>query len=90
MLDLRDKFLLKCLVASGGRQAVKQARSDDVKVVVAVACEKELVDGIRAIFPKPVIAVINSRPNGPCKDTKIDAAKVREAIEGIVEGRAEG
>lgn len=67
-------------VASGGREAVGRVRQPDIKVVVAVACDKELVEGILGAFPKPVLAVPNQQPRGPCKDTTVDLAPVREAL----------
>ncbi len=66
-------------VAGGGRLALAMVLESWVEAVVAVACEVELKDGILA-SPKPVIAVVNSRPNGPCVDTGVDTEKVREAI----------
>ena len=44
----------------------------------------KLLDGIRACFPKPVLAVPNRRPNGPCKDTRVDLDAVRLAIESLI------
>ncbi|MBA4388277.1 MAG: hypothetical protein C0404_09875 [Verrucomicrobia bacterium] len=81
LLKLRDELGIRCNIAGGGRQAVQLVRDAETKAVVAVACEKELVEGIMASFPKPVHAVINIRPFGPCKDTEVDMTKVREAVE---------
>jgi uncharacterized protein len=80
LLKLRDELGIRCNIAGGGRQALEFVRDPATKAVVAVACEKELMDGIRASFPKPVYAVHNLRPYGPCKDTEVEMAKVREAI----------
>jgi len=84
MLDLAEEYGVVPFVATGGRLAAQKAKSDDVKVIVAVACEKELRAGIMAVFPKTVMAVVNTRPNGPCVDTDVDVAAVREAIERFV------
>ena len=62
----------------------------EVKAVVAVACEKELVQGIRAAFPKPVVAVPNMTPEGSCRNTVVDPVAVVKAIEsltGVCSGR---
>jgi len=80
LLRLRDTYGVQCSLASGGRQAIGLVRRADVHAVVAVACEKELVDGIRAAFPKPVLALPNLRPNGPCKDTGVDAAELEAVL----------
>ena len=80
LIQLQDKYGLPCRMARGGREAVGYVRDASIDAVVAVACEKELVEGILACFPKPVMAVINSRPKGPCKDTRIDVPAVERAI----------
>jgi len=81
MLDLADEFGVMASIASGGRMALGLVERDGVEAVVAVACEHELFTGMRMALPKPVIGVMNLRPNGPCKDTDVDVAKVREALE---------
>lgn len=80
LLDLGDELGVRSFVVGGGREAARAARSPDVRAIVACACEKELVDGIRAAFPKPVIAVPNYRPGGPCRDTRANAEEIRAAI----------
>ena len=59
-------------------------RDPSIKAVVAVACEKALADGIRAVIPKRVIAIPNERPNGPCKNTRVNTAVVRAAIQELL------
>jgi hypothetical protein len=80
LLALRDELGIRLCVAGGGRQALASVRGAEIKGVVAVACEPELLAGIRAAFPKPVLAVSNRRPHGPCRDTGVDLAAVRAAI----------
>jgi hypothetical protein len=80
LIRIRDEYGLLCNLASGGRQAVGMVRRPEVKAVVAVACEKELLDGIRASFPKPVLAVPNSRPHGPCRDTCVNIQALEAAL----------
>jgi len=80
MIELCEKHGVRCTMATGGRLALQMAKDKAVKAVVAVACEKELVEGIWALFPKPSLGVVNLRPNGPCTDTDVDVADVEEAI----------
>ena len=80
LLKLSDEFKVRCFIVGGGRQAVNLVRDPEIKSVVAVACRKELVDGIRASFPKPVLAIMNEQPHGPCKDTEVDLTLVRKAL----------
>lgn len=84
ILKLRDEFGIQCNIASGGRQAIDMVRDPSVKVVVAVACEKELSDGILAAFPKPVIAVPNLRPEGPCKNTRVNIDDAIAAVKSLI------
>ena len=88
LLKLRDEFGIHCSLASGGREALAAARDAKIRVVVAVACEKELAEGILAAFPKPVVAVPNTRPNGPCKDTRVDAERVAATIRSVLQPAA--
>ena len=67
-------------VVTGGtlaRQIIKKLRP---RAVLAIACERDLTSGIQDIYPLPVIGVLNIRPDGPCKNTKIDIKIVKEAI----------
>ena len=84
LLELAEEYGVQCAVATGGRLAAQRARSDSVRAIVAVACEKELHEGILAVFPKAVLAVPNLRPHGPCRDTDVDIESVRRAIEWFV------
>ena len=78
---IRDEFGVVACVVGGGRQALAQTRRPEIKAVVAVACDRELVQGIWAAFPKPVLAIPNLTPEGPCKTTLADPKAVVAAIE---------
>ncbi len=80
IVELAERYGVRCAVATGGRLALEMAKDDGVKAVIAVACEKELREGMKAVFPKPGLGILNLRPNGPCKDTDVDLAEVEEAI----------
>ena len=84
ILSLRDASGVACNIVSGGREASAMVKDARVRAVVAVACEKELADGILASFPKPVMAVPNLRPCGPCRDTRVDLAAVRIALDNMI------
>jgi hypothetical protein len=77
---LREELGVVGCVVGGGRQALEHARRPEVKAVVAVACDKELRHGIFASFPKPVLAIPNRTPEGPCRNTLADPAQVVAAI----------
>lgn len=85
LLAVRDEFGLRCSMAAGGREALAFVRDPQVKAVVAVACEKELTQGILAVFPKPVLGVLNIQTNGPCRNTRLNPECVRTAIRSMLE-----
>lgn len=84
MRELTERYHIRCVVASGGRRAIAEVRRPETKAVVAVACEKELIAGILATIPKPVLAVTNSRPCGDCCNTCVDPQRVEEAIKALL------
>jgi len=84
MLELAEEYGVQPFIATGGRLAAEKARSGDVDAIVAVACTKELREGIMAVFPKPVLTIYNEQPNGPCLNTGVAVEKVREAIECLI------
>lgn len=85
VLELADKYGCRVAVATGGRLALKMARDDQIDAVIAVACEKELQEGLKGVFPKPALGVINIRPHGPCVDTEVDLKELEETIQWFVE-----
>lgn len=72
---------LKLSIATGGNLARRVVSDIRPEAIVAVACERDLSSGISDIYPLPVLGVANERPFGPCVNTKVDLAKVKEAIE---------
>lgn len=85
LLSIVEELGVRCYAAAGGRQAAAIVKDPKVEAIVAVACEKELTEGILAAFPKPVVAVINKRPNGPCKDTCVDVKELKQAIRSLLQ-----
>lgn len=88
LLELRDRLGVQLAIATGGtiaRRIVVQARP---KVIVAVACERDLSSGIQDTNPLPVFGVINDRPNGPCLDTCVNIVRVEHAITQFIDGEA--
>ncbi|MEW6027270.1 MAG: DUF116 domain-containing protein [Planctomycetota bacterium] len=76
ILEMSERYGVKCAVASGSEMALEKVNAADVDAVIAIACQKELAGGIKAIFPKKVLAVPNTRPHGPCKDCGVDIQNV--------------
>ena len=85
VLELADELGVVPFVATGGRIAEQKLREAWVLAVVAVACEGELRAGIFA-SPKPVLAVANQRPHGPCFETDVSLDDLRRAIITLIRG----
>ncbi len=80
LLALQERLGVQLHVVGGGRQALARVRHANIRAVVAVACERELLEGIIGVFPKPVLAVCNTRPLGDCHDTRTELAEVEAAL----------
>jgi hypothetical protein len=50
------------------------------KLILAVACERDLSSGIQDTYPLPVFGILNFRPNGPCLDTNLPLDVLEQAI----------
>jgi uncharacterized protein len=80
LLDLRDRYGVHLAIATGGtiaRRIVVQTRP---RLIVAVACERDLASGIQDTYPIPVYGVLNERPHGPCLDTSVPLDQVELAL----------
>lgn len=81
VIELAEEYGCQVALATGGRLALELARGEEVDAVIAVACEKELQEGLAGVFPKPALGIINLRPHGPCRDTDVDLKELEEAIQ---------
>lgn len=68
-------------VATGGTLARKIIVEKRPRIILAVACERDLTSGIRDAYPLPVIGVLNRRPHGPCFNTRIVLDEVARALD---------
>jgi len=80
LAEIAEKFGIAISVATGGTLARKVIVEKRPKLVIAVACERDLTSGIKDCYPLPVIGVLNDRPNGPCFNTMVDVAKIEQAL----------
>jgi hypothetical protein len=79
--DMAFRYGCEIYTASGGEVARRKIADSKPNAVVGIACERDLVSGIRDVYPLlPVLAVPNIRPLGPCKETRVDLDKVEEAV----------
>ena len=80
LLELHDKYGVNLAVATGGtiaRRIVVQMRP---KMIIAVACYRDLASGIQDTYPLPVFGVLNERPHGPCLDTVVAHHLLEKAL----------
>ncbi len=80
LIQISEENGLKLFVATGGTIARRIVLESRPQAIIAVACERDLSSGLVDTYPLPVIGVLNERPCGPCLNTRVDLAKVREAI----------
>jgi hypothetical protein len=79
-LSMSERFGFDMFVSTGGtmaRLAVKEKQPD---LILAVACEKDLMSGIKDTIGLPVIGILNEQPNGPCYNTTVDPAAVEAVL----------
>ena len=84
LADLAEKYRIDISVATGGTLARKVIIEKRPKLVVAVACERDLTSGIKDCYPLPVIGILNDRPFGPCFNTKVEVPKIDEALQSVL------
>ena len=84
LAELAQKYRIDISVATGGTLARKVIIEKRPKLVVAVACERDLTSGIKDCYPFPVIGVLNDRPFGPCFNTSVDVEKIEEALQSVL------
>jgi uncharacterized protein len=80
LADLSDKYGVGLAVATGGTLARRIVVERRPKLIIAVACERDLSSGIQDSYPLPVFGITNKRPFGPCYDTDVDLDRVEEAL----------
>jgi len=87
LVGIAERYGVPLEVATGGGGAARSVYEHSPKAVVAVACEREMLDGIRDALPLPVLGVLNERPEGPCKNTVVDVGKVESAVRWFLNGK---
>ena len=82
---LKEIYPIAIHTVSGGELARKKVKEMRPTAIIGVACERDLVSGIRDVGTRfSVIGIPNRRPEGPCKNTHIDMAELIESIEFFV------
>lgn len=79
--ELKDHLGFSQVIAIGGTEARKAIAEYLPQGIIAVACERDLILGIKDLNGRiPVVAFTNQRPEGPCKNTLIPMEKIEQTI----------
>jgi hypothetical protein len=80
ILEISDEYKISTFIATGGTMARKIIKEKRPEFIIAVACERDLANGIHDSYPLPVYGIPNKRPLGPCFNTIADTSIIRKAI----------
>lgn len=82
---LSKEFKIHIAIATGGTLARRIIVNIRPKLIIAVACERDLVDGILEVFPIPVYGLLNDRPDGPCINTRVNYEEISNILKKIIQ-----
>ena len=80
LLALSEAYGVHMAIATGGTIARRIVVQKRPKLILAVACERDLSSGIQDTYPLPVFGVLNDRPHGPCLDTQVALEHLEGAL----------
>jgi hypothetical protein len=85
LIRIADRYEVPIRVVGGGSAARRAVIDCRPSFILAVACERDMISGIKDTLPLPVVGILNERPNGPCKNTTVDVARVEQTLALLVE-----
>ena len=81
VMDIAKRYDVATFVATRGAYARQAIRERRPKAVVAVACERDMISGLRDVAGRlPVLGLTMQLPNGPCKDASLDLVKMEAFV----------
>ena len=80
LVDLHGWNGISVYVATGGTVARRVVWESSPTMILAVACPRDLAEGIVDVYPIPTAGILLERPNGPCFDTYLDLSRVRQFL----------
>jgi uncharacterized protein len=85
VLEIAGRYEVPVFVATRGQLARRVIRERRPRAVVAVACERDMMTGLRDVAGKlPVLGLTMQLPNGPCRDATIDLGQMERWVQGLV------
>lgn len=88
LIELSEKYNVAMEIVGGGTAARRAVYEHMPAFTIAVACERDMISGIRESIPLPLVGILNERPNGPCRNTKVDIRRVEETLVRRLDGKA--
>ncbi|MGH7754473.1 MAG: DUF116 domain-containing protein [Gemmatimonadales bacterium] len=84
VLTVAGRYGVPVFVATRGQLARRVIRERRPRAVVAVACERDMMTGLRDVAGKlPVLGLTMRLPSGPCKDAVIDLEQLERWVKGL-------
>jgi len=80
LLALSEAYGVHMAIATGGTIARRIVVQKRPRLILAVACERDLASGIQDTYPLPVFGILNERPKGPCLDTLVPLDQLEHAL----------
>ena len=85
VLAIAGRYDVPVFVATRGQLARRVIRERRPRAVVAVACERDMMTGLRDVAGKlPVLGLTMRLPNGPCRDAELDLDRMDAWVRGLV------
>ncbi len=85
VLAIAGRYEVPVFVATRGQLARRVIRERRPRAVVAVACERDMMTGLRDVAGKlPVLGLTMQLPNGPCRDAQLDLGVMDRWVRSLV------
>ena len=85
VLAIAGRYEVPVFVATRGQLARRVIRERRPRAVVAVACERDMMTGLRDVAGKlPVLGLTMRLPNGPCRDAMLDLETMERWVQSLV------
>jgi uncharacterized protein len=81
LMEYAEQKNISIFIATGGTVARNIIKKIKPKLIVSVACERDLMSGISDVQGIPVVGVTNKQPNGPCFNTDVNIDTIQNRVE---------
>lgn len=81
LLEYTGQKNIRMFIATGGTVARNIIKINKPKLIISVACDRDLMSGICDVKGIPVVGVTNRLPNGPCFNTDVDIEAIKRRVE---------